>query len=229
MPLLSVIVPVYNEAKTISQILEKINLVALDKEIIVIDNCSTDGTQRILQDILRNLESNNIRVIYHSYNKGKGESVREGINEAAGRFLVIQDADLEYDPKEYFNLLQPLLENKADFVLGARFTEGYKGLLLHKLGNRFLTAFLNSVFRCRLNDYATCYKMAPRDIFVGLGLRAKNFDIEVEIVCRALKNHLRILEVPISYYPRKYAEGKKIRWLDGLEAILSILKYRFKG
>jgi glycosyltransferase involved in cell wall biosynthesis len=227
MPLLSVVVPVYNEANTIRQILDKINSIYIEKEIIVVDNCSTDGTQNILQDILNKKEFIRIRVIYHSFNKGKGESVREGIRESCGEFVVIQDADLEYDPVEYFNLMKPLLENKADIVLGARFTRGQSGLMLHRLGNKFLTWFLNFLFASHLNDYATCYKMARRDVFLNLSLQAKSFDIEVEIVCRALKNRLRIVEVPIAYYPRSYAEGKKIRWLDGLHALASILRYRF--
>jgi len=227
MPLLSVIVPVYNEAKTIRQILEKINSVAIEKEIIVVDNCSTDGTQDILQDILKKKEFSSIRVVYHSYNKGKGESVKEGIHESKGEFVVIQDADLEYDPREYLNLMKPLLENRADIALGARFISGHSGLMLHRLGNKFLTGFLNFMFATRLNDYATCYKMARRDVFLNLGLKSQSFDIEVEIICKALKNHLRIAEVPISYYPRSYAQGKKIRWFDGFQAIISILKYRF--
>lgn len=227
MPLLSVIVPVYNEAKTIRQILEKINFVDIDKEIIAVDNCSTDGTQNILQEISKKPEFNSLRVIYHSYNQGKGKSVRDGIRHSQGEYIVIQDADLEYDPREYFNLLSPLLENKTDITLGARFTSGHSGLFLHRLGNKFLTTFLNFMFLSHLNDYATCYKMARRQAFIDLDLKAKSFDIEVEIVSKALKRRLRIVEVPISYYPRSYAEGKKIRWKDGLEAILSIIKYRF--
>ena len=226
MPLLSIVIPVYNEAKTIRQILEKIHSVDINKEIIVVDNCSTDGTQDILQDSLRKREFNDIRVLYHSYNKGKGESVKDGIGEATGEFVVIQDADLEYDPREYSNLLKPLLENKADLTLGARFTSGHSGLMLHRLGNEFLTKFLNSMFKSHLNEYATCYKMARKDTFLSLKLRSQSFYIEVEIICKALKNRLRIIEVPISYYPRSYADGKKIRWFDGLQAIISILKYR---
>ena len=219
--------PVYNEATTIKEILGKINSINIDKEIIVIDNYSTDKTRDVLQDILNKKEFTNIKVIYHSYNKGKGTSVREGIQEANGKLVVIQDADLEYDPKEYFNLMKPILEDKADIVLGARFTSGHNGLLAHRLGNKFLTGFLNLMFVSNLNDYATCYKLARRNTFINLGLQSTSFDIEVEIVSKALKNHLRIVEVPISYYPRSYAEGKKIRWIDGLQAIISILKYRF--
>jgi glycosyltransferase involved in cell wall biosynthesis len=227
MPLLSIVVPVYNEAKTIREILAKIYSVDIDKEIIVIDNFSNDGTQDILQEILKKREFSEIKVIYHSYNKGKGVSVREGIQEASAKLVVVQDADLEYDPKEYFKLMQPILENKADLVLGARFTVGRTGLAMHRLGNKFLTGFLNFMFGSSLNDYATCYKMALKSTFLNFNLKAKSFDIEVEIICKALKNRLRITEVPISYYPRSYTEGKKIRWFDGLHAIASILKYRF--
>lgn len=227
MPQLSVIIPVYNEAKTIRQILAEINSVNIDKEIIVVDNYSRDGTQDILQDILKKKELEAVKIIYHSYNKGKGVSVREGINEASGELVVIQDADLEYDPREYLNLMRPILEERADIVLGARFMVGHTGLILHRLGNRFLTGLLNILFKCHLNDYATCYKMARKSIFASLNLESTSFDIEAEIICKALKKHLRIVEVPISYYPRSYAEGKKIRWFDGLETIISILKYRF--
>lgn len=228
MPLLSVVVPVYNEAGTIREILRKINSVAIDKEIIVVDNGSSDGTENILQEMLKKTEFSCVRAIYHTYNKGKGESVREGLRESLGDYVVIQDADLEYEPQEYLQLIKPLLENRADIVLGARFLNGYNGgLFLHRLGNNFLTNLLNLMFRSRLNDYATCYKMASRKAFLNLGLRAKSFDIEVEIVCKALKMGFRMLEVPVSYYPRSYREGKKIRWFDGLQAIASILKYRF--
>ncbi|TRZ95031.1 glycosyltransferase family 2 protein [bacterium] len=228
MPLLSIVVPVYNEAKTIRDILVKINAVDIDKEIIVVDNYSTDGTQDKLQEILKRNEFPSIKVIYHSYNKGKGASVREGIQEANGEIVVIQDADLEYDPREYQRLLAPILENKADIVLGARFSGSHSGLTVHRWGNRFLTGLINFLFGAKLNDYATCYKTARKNTFMDLKLKSNSFDIEVEIVSSAIKSKLRIVEVPISYYPRSYAEGKKIRWFDGLHAIISILKYSIK-
>ncbi len=228
MPKLSVVVPVYNEVKTIREILTKINAVGIDKEMIVVDNYSNDGTQGVLQEILKRKEFPVIKVIYHSYNKGKGAGVREGIQEANGELVVIQDADLEYDPKDYLLLIQPILENKADIVLGSRFTDGHTGLAVHRLGNKFLTGLINNLYGVSLNDYATCYKMARKSTFISLGLKANSFDIEVEIISKAIKRKLRLIEVPISYYPRSYAEGKKIRWFDGLQAIVSILKYRFK-
>lgn len=224
---LSVLVPVFNESKTIAQILEKISAVDIEKEVIVVDDASTDGTQNILQDILKKKEYNFIKVIYHSHNKGKGESVREGICEARGEFIVIQDADLEYDPNDYTRLVVPLLEKRADLVLGARFMSGYNGLLVHRLGNRFLTSLLNLLYGSKINDYASCYKMARKDTFLSLHLTSKSFDLEAEIVCKILKNNLRIVEVPVSYRPRSYKEGKKIRWVDGIEAIIAILKYLF--
>ncbi len=228
MPQLSVIIPVYNEVKTIREILAKINSVGIDKEIIVVDNYSTDGTRDILQEILKRKEFPAIKVIYHSYNKGKGASVREGIQESSGELVVIQDADLEYNPQEYHLLLKPILENKADVVLGARFASGRMGLAAHRWGNKFLTGMINYLLGVSLNDYATCYKMARKNTFINLGLKSCGFDIEVEIVFKAIKRKLRLAEVPISYYPRSYSEGKKIRWFDGLQAILSILIYRFK-
>jgi len=229
MPQLTIVVPVYNESQTIRQILSKINSVGIDKEIIVIDNFSTDGTQQILQEILKSGEIGNIKVIYHSHNKGKGCSVREGIEEASGDLVVIQDADLEYDPQEYLKLMKPILDAEADLVLGCRFSTGHSGLFIHRIGNKFLTGLLNFLFGKQLNDYATCYKMARRSTFLGLSLMSCSFDIEAEIVCKAIKAKLRIGQVPISYYPRSYSEGKKIRWFDGLHAIASILRYRCRG
>ncbi len=229
MPLLSVIVPVYNEAKTVAQIIEKIRDVPIDKEIIIVEDCSTDGTLNVLQDILKRSGSYGTRVIYHSDNQGKGASVKDGLREATGEFVVIQDADLEYDPREYTHLLQPLSQNQADLVLGSRFNSGHTGLVLHRLGNRLLTGMVNFLFGAKLNDYATCYKMARKATLDDLNLKVDGFHIDVEIVCKALKRHKRIVEVPIAYYPRGYAEGKKIRWFHGLQAIVSILRHRFVG
>lgn len=223
MPQLSIIVPVYNEAKTIRQILEKINLVNIDKEIVVVDDGSSDGTDKILREI----RYDNLKVIHHTSNRGKGSAILTGLLHATGEFVVIQDADLEYNPNDYLKLIKPIKQGVADLVLGARFTEGYSGLLIHRLGNVFLTNLLNLLFNARLNDCFTCYKMLRKDTLNMLNLKARSFDIEVEIVTKAIRNKLRIVEIPISYHPRSYSEGKKIRLRDGMWAALNILKTRF--
>jgi glycosyltransferase involved in cell wall biosynthesis len=222
---LSVIIPVYNEAATIRQILEKVNSVAIDKEIIVVDDGSTDGTGRILGQ----LNYPGLKVIHHSTNRGKGAAFLTGISYASGDFVIIQDADLEYEPNDYFKLLDAITANNADIVLGARFTGGYRGLFFHKMGNRFLTALLNILFGAKLNDYSTCYKLMRRDLVDKFNLRGQNFNIDAEIVAKSLKKNLRLLEIPVTYHPRTYSEGKKIRWKDGVHAIFSIIKYRFSN
>lgn len=221
---LSVIVPVYNEVKTIKQIIEKIYSVNIDKEIIIVDNCSTDGTR----EVLRGLHYDNLKIIYHSTNRGKGASCLTGLDNAGGEYVVIQDADLEYDPNDYLHLYEAIKDGKADMVLGARFFKGYHGLLMHRAGNRFLTFILNFLFGAKLNDYATCYKLARRETFNSLALQTAGFDIEVEILCKALRRGLRIKEVQVSYHPRSYKEGKKIRISDAFWAIFAMFKYKFR-
>ncbi len=223
MALLSVIIPAYNEAKTLRQIIEKIESVNIDKEIIVVDNGSTDGTDKIL----RELRFDNLKVIHHTSNRGKGGAFLTGLSQANGEFSIIQDADLEYDPNDYQKLMDIIKEDKADLVLGVRFLGGHHGLFMHRLGNRFLTGLLNFLFRSNLNDYATCYKLAGRSTWDKLNLKATGFDMDVEIISNSLKKKMRILEVPVSYIPRTYKEGKKIRWADGLWAIFYMFKYRF--
>jgi glycosyltransferase involved in cell wall biosynthesis len=223
MPQLSVIIPVYNEAKTVRQILEKINSVDIDKEIIVVDDGSSDGTEKILRDI----KYNNLKIIHHSSNRGKGAAFLTGLFHAQGDFVIIQDADLEYDPNDYLKLMGVIKENNADIVLGARFKKGYHGLFIHRFGNRLLTGLLNLLFDLKLNDCFTCYKLFRRDTINLLNLKEQSFTIETEIVAKAAKKGFRIVEVPISYYPRPYSEGKKIRCKDGIRAIRSIIKYRF--
>jgi glycosyltransferase involved in cell wall biosynthesis len=223
MPLLSVIVPVYNEASTIRQILEKIRSLDIDKEIIVVDDGSSDGTGKILRD----LEQDSIRIIHHPTNRGKGAAVLTGLTNAGSEFVIIQDADLEYDPNDYLKLVGVMRQGGSDIVLGARFTKGYHGLLIHRLGNRFLTTLLNILFRVNLNDCFSCYKLFRRETINNLDLKCLGFDIETEIIAKALNNKLRINEVPIAYHPRSYTEGKKIRIKDGIEAIFSIIRCRF--
>jgi glycosyltransferase involved in cell wall biosynthesis len=223
MPLLSVIVPAYNEADSISQILERINAVSLDKEIIVVDDGSYDGTDKTL----RSIRYDNFKVIHHTTNRGKGAAFLTGLSQAKGDYIIIQDADLEYDPQDYFKLLEAVRLGKADIGIGARFLGTRKGLFMHWLGNKLITGILNFLFASHLNDYSSCYKLAARDTWLAFSLRASRFDIEAEIVCNALKMKKRILDVPVSYYPRSYRQGKKIRWMDGLRAIIYIFKYRF--
>ena len=223
MPLLSVIVPVYNEAKTIRQILEKINSVGIDKEIIVVDDGSCDGTEKILE----NVKYNNLRVIHHSSNRGKGAAFLTGLSHARGNFIIIQDADLEYEPEDYLILMEEIKQDRADIVMGARFKKDYRGLFIHRFGNRLITGLLNFLFGLKLNDSFTCYKLFRRDTINLLNLNEQSFTIETEIVAKAAKKALRIIEVPISYHPRPYSEGKKIRCKDGIRAIMTIIKYRF--
>ncbi len=224
MPQLSVIIPVYNEAKTIKTLIEKVNAVGLDKEVIVVDDGSSDGTGKILRD----LALPHVKVIHHTRNRGKGAAFLTGLSNATGEFIVIQDADLEYDPKEYFRLMEEIKTGNVDLVLGARFTKGYHGSLIPRIGNRFLTNLLNFLFGSKLNDIFTCYKVCLRQALLGLNLVSQSFTIETEIMAKALKRKWRIREIPISYQPRSYAEGKKIRVRDGIAAIISIIKYRIQ-
>lgn len=223
MALLSVIVPVYNEASTIKEIIEKISSVNIDKEIIVVDDSSRDGTDKIL----RNIRYDNLRVIHHTSNRGKGAAVLTGLSQAGGEYVIIQDADLEYDPNDYLMLMDAIKNQGADIVLGARFTKGYNGMLVPKAGNRFLTMLLNMLFSVKLNDCFTCYKLMRRTSLLDLSLTSSSFDIEVEIITKALKKKMRIAEVPIFYNPRTYKQGKKIRIKDGIWAVIRIFKYRF--
>ncbi|HTZ11124.1 MAG TPA: glycosyltransferase family 2 protein [Candidatus Margulisiibacteriota bacterium] len=223
MPLLSVIVPVYNEVRTIGEILNKVNALNLDKEIIVVEDGSTDGTDKVL----RGISYPNLKIIYHGSNRGKGAAFLTGLANATGEFVIIQDADLEYEPQECVRLMEVMRKNAADIVLGVRFTEKYHGLLIPRMGNRFLTIFLNLLFNVRINDFLTCYKLFRRETISSLGIKSPGFDMDAEIVTKALKKKMRIEQVPISYQPRNYAQGKKIRWLDGIHAMLAIVRYRF--
>lgn len=224
---LSVIIPVYNEAKTIEEILRRVQAVelGLEKEIIVVDDGSTDGTRAILEGFT----SPSIRVIFHTKNQGKGAALQTGFAAATGDILLVQDADLEYDPREYPKLLEPILDGRADVVYGSRFLGGPHRVLLfwHYLGNRILTTFSNMVSNLNLTDMETCYKVFRKDVFQRLKLKSKRFGFEPEITVKLAKLKCRVYEVPISYSGRDYAEGKKITWKDGLAAIFHILRYRF--
>ena len=221
--MLSVIIPAYNEDKSIEAIINQVNNLPIEKEIIVVNDCSKDRTT----SILRSLSCNNLKVIHHVSKRGKGAAVRTGLENATGEFVIIQDADLEYDPNDYLKLLEAIKNQGVDIVLGARFTEGYHGILLPKAGNRFLTGLMNKLFGVRLNDCFTCYKLMRRDGILGLGLESNSFDIEIEILAKAVKKGMRILEMPVSYKARSYKEGKKIKIRDGLWAIMRIIYFRF--
>ncbi len=225
---LSVLMPVYNERTTIREILKRVRAVQLPKEIIVVDDCSTDGTRELLRNEVDD-KLDGVRVFYHERNRGKGAAVRTAIAEATGSISLIQDADLEYDPSEYFQLLEPILDGRADAVYGSRFVGGGAHrvhLFWHYVGNKILTTFSNMLTNLNLTDMETCYKVARTDLLKSLPLRANRFDIEAELTVKLVKAGARIYEVPISYSGRDYSEGKKIGWRDGAHALWCTVKYR---
>ena len=223
---LSVVIPVYNERETILEILQRVRDVDLPKEIIVVDDFSTDGTRETLKSLPAD---ENLKVIYHPTNMGKGAALRTGFAAVAGDIVVVQDADLEYDPAEYPNLIQPILAHKADVVFGSRFLGGPHRVLLfwHSVGNRVLTMLSNMFTDLNLTDMETCYKVFRADILRKITLRENRFGFEPEFTAKVGKGRFRVFEVPISYSGRDYSEGKKIGWKDGIAAIYFILKYGF--
>jgi len=223
---LSVVIPVYNEKETVLQVLERVRSVALSKEIIVVDDCSTDGTREILQALP---PSDDLKIVFQPANAGKGAALRAGFALVSGDIVVVQDADLEYDPAEYPNLIQPILSNKADVVYGSRFLGGPHRVLLfwHSVGNHFLTILSNMLTDLNLTDMETCYKIFRADILKKISLRENRFGFEPEFTAKVSKARFRIYEVPISYSGRDYSEGKKISWKDGIAAIYFIIRYTF--
>ncbi len=226
---LSVIIPVYNEIKTIEEILNKVMNASLqegiEKEIIIVDDGSIDGTREYLKRL-----GNQIKVIFHEKNKGKGAAVRTGFSAATGDYIVIQDGDLEYNPEEYKDLLKPILDGKADVVYGSRFMSGRPHAVLrfwHYIGNKILTAFSNAFTNLYLTDMETCYKMFTKKVIDDIGpkLVSNRFEIEPEITARIAKARYRVFEIGISYGGRSYAEGKKIGWKDGFAAIWAIIRF----
>ncbi len=231
---LSIIIPCYNEEKTIHRILDKVNAVQLqggiEKEIILVNDCSKDGTKEALEKYIAEHPQINYRLLHHEVNKGKGAALHTGIQHATGDYLIIQDADLEYDPNEYKILIQPVIDGFADIVYGSRFIGGKPHRILffwHTLGNHFLTTLSNMLTNLNLTDMETCYKLFRRDIIQGLKLQENRFGFEPEVTAKISRiPKIRIYEVGISYYGRTYEEGKKINWKDGFRAIYCILKYR---
>jgi len=223
---LSVVIPCYNEKNTIQNIIEAvINSPYPNKEIIVIDDCSTDGTRTVLEETISGMVD---KVIYHESNQGKGAAVRSGIQQATGDMIIIQDADMEYDPNEYEILIEPIKQNKADVVIGSRFMgHGPHRVLYfwHRLGNGFLTLLSNAFTNLNLTDMECCYKVYRREILQSITIEENRFGCDPEIIAKISKMDCRIYEVGISYYGRTYAEGKKIGWKDGFRAIYCIIKY----
>jgi glycosyltransferase involved in cell wall biosynthesis len=223
---LSVIVPVYNERNTVVEIVRRMRAVvlSLDLEIVVVDDGSTDGTEAVLGQ----LADSTVRVVHHSRNLGKGAAVRTGLDQVTGDLVLIQDADLEYDPEDWPKLLAPVVRGKARVVYGSRFTGERRNMLfLHWVGNRFLSLVTNMLYNTTLSDMETCYKLFDRRVLANIELRASGFDFEPEVTAKVLRSGIRIYEVPISYAGREFEEGKKITWRDGIVALWILVKYRF--
>ena len=223
---LSVVIPCYNERPTIEQILHNVRVCAPASEILVVDDGSTDGTREVLRALP---DEPNRKIIFHEKNGGKGSALRTGIAAATGDIILIQDADLEYDPRDYPHLLQPIEEGKAEVVYGSRFLGGPRKAMMfwHMVANMLLTLMTNLLYDTILSDMETGYKVFKAEVLKGVPLRSRRFDIEPEITAKILKRKHRIYEVPISFNPREYAEGKKIGWWDAFEAMWALIKYRF--
>ena len=223
---LSVIIPCYNELKTLRQILETVRQAPYpDKEIVLVDDCSTDGTRELIRNELGAFVD---KVIYHDVNRGKGAALATGIQAATGDVLIIQDADLEYDPNEYPQVIEPIMQDKADVVFGSRFVGSAPHRVLyfwHRVGNGMLTLLSNMFTNLNLTDMETCYKAFRREVIQGIEIKENRFGFEPEITAKVARLGCRIYEVGISYHGRTYAEGKKINWRDGFRAIYCILKY----
>ncbi|HOX40010.1 MAG TPA: glycosyltransferase family 2 protein [Candidatus Brocadiia bacterium] len=225
---LSIVIPVYNEEQTAEEIVKRVLAVeipGIEKELVIVDDCSTDGTAAILAGI----SAPNVRKFRHGVNQGKGAALKTGFNACSGDIILIQDADLEYDPRDYARLLEPILDGRADVVFGSRFLGGPHRVLMfwHYVGNRFLTLLSNMLTNLNLTDMETCYKVFTRDVLKGLDVEEKRFGFEPEFTARVSRMRARIYETPISYSGRTYQEGKKIGMMDAFRALFCIVKYRF--
>ncbi len=227
---LSIVVPVYNEKHTIEQILQRIGKTPYEKEIIIVDDCSKDGTREILRQIEVSGSFPSARFLYHAVNQGKGAALRTGIVATTGDIVIVQDADLEYDPSQYGVLIEPITAGLADVVYGSRFLSGPHRVLFfwHSLGNRVLTLLSNMFTDLNLTDMETGYKAFRRHLFSRITIEENRFGFEPEITAKIAKLHCRVYEVPISYFGRDYSEGKKITWKDGVAALYCIVKYNLQ-
>ena len=229
-PVVSILMPVYNEAGTIHEIISRVKAVPLGdihKEIVIVDDGSTDGTRDVLQKLAASDEH---KVYFHAQNMGKGAALRTGLTYASGDIILIQDADLEYDPREYVELLAPILEGRADVVYGSRLSGGKVARAFnfwHFIGNKMLTLITNLLYNAILSDMETCYKVFRADVIKNIQIKSNRFDFEPEITAKVLKRKYKLYELPISYYGRDFSEGKKITWRDGFAAIWALVKYRF--
>lgn len=227
---LSIIIPVYNEARTILRVADSIRDIEInmEKELVFVDDYSTDGSRDILRSFQR--ENPSWKFVYHENNRGKGAALRSGFKEATGNIVLIQDADLEYNPHDYPALLSPILDGHADVVFGSRFIGNGPHRVVffwHSLGNRFLTTFSNMMTDLNLSDMEVGYKVFKKEVLDSISLQEDRFGVEPEITAKIARKKWKIYEVPVSYYGRDYAEGKKITWRDGFRALWCILKYRF--
>ena len=224
---ISVVIPVYNENRTIYEIIARVHAIDIAEEIVIIDDGSTDGTSEKLAEIGKKFE--NVKVLFHRKNRGKGAALRTGFAAASGEIFIVQDADLEYDPRDYEILLVPILDGRAEVVYGSRFLGGPHRVLFfwHYIGNKFLTLISDALSNLNLTDMETGYKVFKKEVLAGVKLKADRFGFEPEFTMKVAKKGYRVYEVPISYSGRTYEEGKKIGWRDGLAAIFALLWFRF--
>lgn len=224
---LSVIIPVFNEKRSLQEIIKRVEGIAINKEIILVDDFSNDGTREIIKN---DINSNGIIKLYHDRNLGKGAAIRTGIGHVSGDIVIIQDADLEYNPDDYFSLIEPITRGDADVVYGSRLSGGAPQrvyMFWHLMGNKFLSFITNLLYNTTLTDMETGYKVFRVEVIKGLNLKSNRFEIEPEITAKIFRRKYRVYELPISYYGRTYQEGKKVTWRDGFMALWTILKYRF--